>query len=65
VLPDRDAVIVQRARTGPLWWDSANGARELPTLPMAETRTLALAPDGSLFAHATTTCLVFEVPPAR
>ena len=55
VLPDRDAVIVQRARTGPLWWDGANGVRELPGVPMAETRTLALAPDGSLFAHATNT----------
>ncbi|HZX92108.1 MAG TPA: WD40 repeat domain-containing serine/threonine protein kinase [Rudaea sp.] len=55
VLPDRDAVIVQRERSGPLWWDGANGARELPTQPMTETRTLALARDGSLFAHATTT----------
>ena len=54
LLPGRDAAIVLRARGGPLWWDSTNGVRELPSLP-AQTSALALAPDASSFAHATTT----------
>ena len=32
-------------------------------LATAEARLVG--PDGTLYAHATTTCLVFEVPPAR
>jgi uncharacterized protein (TIGR00369 family) len=32
-------------------------------LATAEARLIG--PDGTLFAHATTTCLVFELPPAR
>jgi len=32
-------------------------------LATAEARLYG--PDGTLYAHATTTCLVFELPPAR
>jgi len=32
-------------------------------LATAEARLVG--PDGTLYAHATTTCLVFEMPPAR
>jgi uncharacterized protein (TIGR00369 family) len=32
-------------------------------LATAEARLVG--PDGTLFAHGTTTCLVFELPPAR
>ena len=40
------------------WQDAANAARS--ALATAEARLVG--PDGTLYAHATTTCLVFDLP---
>jgi WD40 repeat protein len=58
VMPDQRDYIVQRPDFGPLWWGAAHGARELPGLGAIEHRALALAPDASMFARATTDAIV-------
>jgi len=55
---DGHAAIAQRPDEGPLWWDDVGGARDLPSQGYIEYRALALAPDATMFARATSDSIV-------